>query len=173
VPAVQEVGARFGFLAIDVPALGADSDKRGLAEILAKRLARHGIETAIDDGVSAEVVSQLEAHYFAHEHDLRAVLDLAAGAATCLRPEQEPIRSQPAAHLAMIPATHGSHPAIVRTLSPSHPSGGRSTSRGQDDVSRRRGTHPSRGTAESSRAVYGSRGSRKMRSVGPRSTTLP
>jgi len=82
VPAVQEVGDRFGFLAIDVPALRADSDKPGLVEILAKRLTRHGIETAIDDVVSAEIISQLEAHYFAHEHDLRAVLDLAAGAAT-------------------------------------------------------------------------------------------
>jgi Cdc6-like AAA superfamily ATPase len=82
VPAVQEVGSRFGFEAIDVPALRADSDKPGLSEILAKRLARHGIEVAIGDVVSPEVVSQLEAHYFANDHDLRAVLELAAGAAS-------------------------------------------------------------------------------------------
>jgi hypothetical protein len=82
VAAVHEVGSRFGFDAIEVPALRADSDDPGLSEILAKRLARHGLEVSLGDVVGPEVVSQLEACYFANDHDLRAVLDLAAGAAT-------------------------------------------------------------------------------------------
>lgn len=81
VEAVQEVSSRFGFSEIAVPALRADSDEPGLSAILSRRLLRNGIETELGDVVSPEVVSQLEAHYFANAHDLRTVLDLAAEAA--------------------------------------------------------------------------------------------
>jgi len=82
VDAVQDVASRFGFIAIEVPALQANSGSPGLAEILARRLACHGIEVAVADVVSAETVSQLEGYYFADGHDLRAVLNLAADAAS-------------------------------------------------------------------------------------------
>jgi hypothetical protein len=81
VPAVAEVISRFGFLAVHVPALRPDSDSPGLAAILTRRLQRHGIDTPVTELVSGHVISQLEAHYFTSDHDLRAVLDLAATAA--------------------------------------------------------------------------------------------
>jgi hypothetical protein len=81
VPAVAEVTSRFGFLGVDVPALRSDSDSPGLAAILTRRLERHGIDTPITELIAGHVISQLEAYYFTNDHDLRAVLDLAAAAA--------------------------------------------------------------------------------------------
>jgi Cdc6-like AAA superfamily ATPase len=81
VEAVVNVARRFGFVEIEVPALRADSDNAGLTEILNRRLRHHRIETAVGDLISVEVVRQLEGHYFASGHDLRAVLDLAADSA--------------------------------------------------------------------------------------------
>lgn len=81
VPAVTEVTSRFRFLDVAVPALRPDSDSPGLEAILTRRMRRHGIDTPVAELVTGQVVSQLEAYYFTHDHDLRAVLDLAAAAA--------------------------------------------------------------------------------------------
>ena len=82
VEAVQEVTARFGFTEVSVPTLRSGSDSPGLAEILSRRLARHDLTIELGSVVSDRVLSQLEAQYFANAHDFRAVLDLAADAAS-------------------------------------------------------------------------------------------
>ena len=80
---------------VDVPALQPTSDSPGLAAILARRLVRHGIEAPVTDLVSGQVMSQLEGHYFTHDHDLRAVLDLAAAAASAAAAEPGATKIEP------------------------------------------------------------------------------
>lgn len=81
VPEVQDVGERFGFISVEVPALRAESDTPGLAEILGKRIERYNVNAALGEVMGPEALCQLEGMYFANGHDLRKALDLAAGAA--------------------------------------------------------------------------------------------
>jgi hypothetical protein len=80
VDVVGDVVRRFAFRRIDVPSLAADAERSGLSVILARRLAHHGIDGALDDFVAPETVAQLESAYFLKDHNLRQVLDLAADA---------------------------------------------------------------------------------------------
>lgn len=82
VDVVSEVARRFAFSTVTVPALPADSDEPRLAAILQRRLDRHEIAVRVAEVVDGQALAQIEAVYFANEHDLRDVLDLAADAAT-------------------------------------------------------------------------------------------